>query len=1150
MLIEHRSIVNLVAADREEFQLRPDDRVVQGSSPAYDSSVEETWLAFAAGATLVVMDHDTARLGPDLIGWLQRERVTVFCPPPTLLRATGCLHPARELPDLRLLYVGGEPLPQEIADRWAPGRSLVNGYGPTECTVTAIRGAIRAGEPVHIGVPTRGLQAWVLDEALEPAADGTVGELYLGGVGLARGYGNRPELTAEKFLTHPQLGRLYRTGDLARRDGGGQFFHHGRNDAQVKIRGHRIELEEIESQLARCDGVRAAACRLQGDARHATLVAFLVPQSSAHPPRADAVRAQLAARLPDYMVPTKFSWLHELPTTTGGKFNRAALPHLHDSGEAPGADPVAPRNPRETRLAAAFAEVLHRRSPVSVIEDFFQDLGGDSLAAAELITLLREDPATAALTVRDLYTARTVAGLAACTHRAAPMASQPSASTPRSDGAARWHPVLATLAQGAVLAAIFAPLTVLGYYFGVAWPMAVARRWGVGGLVMLSPLLALVSFHVYLLVTVTAALAAKWSLVGRYRAQRTAVWSGPYLRSWSVERVVRLVPWSLFAGTELEFVLLRLLGARIGQRVHVDRGIDLFQGGWDLLVIGDDVSLGRDVTLRLVELEAGEQVTGGITIGDGATLEARAGLGPDTTLEAGAYLTTWSSLPAGGRIPAHQRWSGIPALPAGPAPLPPTVAAGTDELPPWRYALRLGWLRMGIDLGMAVPVAALAGAALNALGMETHDMAGFVFAPTANPLAILLVLATVLVALPLSLGAKAAAIRMLGRVPEGAASRWSHAYLHAWLKIGLVEAAGDWLSGTLFWPAWLRLAGMKIGRGCEISTIMDVVPEHLEIGADTFFADGIYLGGPQVHRGTVVFARTRLGQNNFLGNHTVIPAGQHLPNDILLGVCTIADDRIMEEGSSWFGHPPMRLPRREIVELDRSLTHDPSAIRYWNRVFWEASRFALPVVPAVVAQAWFTGVIIAQRLVTGPVLLWLVLPVITAGLSVGLCLLLITLKWLLLGRVRPGQHALWSCWCSRWDFLYVAWAHLARPLLAPLSGTLLLNWYLRAMGMTIGRGVVLGPGFAQVVDPDMITIDDGATVNALFQVHTFEDRVLKIDRAHIGAGATLGMACVPLYGAKIGAGTVVAAHSVIMKREHLLPGQRYEGAPTSPCPAE
>ena len=1149
VLIEHRSIANLVAADRDEFQLSPADRVVQGSSPAYDSSLEETWLAFAAGATLVVMDDDAVRSGPDLVDWLRRERVTVFCPPPTLLRATGCQNPTRELPDLRLLYVGGEPLPQEIADRWAPGRLLVNGYGPTECTVTALRGAIHAGEPVHIGRPTRGLQAWVLDDSLEPVAIGQVGELCLGGVGLARAYWRRPELTAGKFIAHPRLGRLYRTGDLAHRDGNGLFFHHGRNDAQVKVRGHRIELEEIEAQLALCPGVRAAACRVQGDARHAALVAFIVPQSPAEPPPAGALRAHLAVRLPDYMVPTKFSWLRELPTTTGGKLSRAALPRIDDAENPPPPGAIAPRNPAEAWLAAAFAEVLHRKQPVSVTDDFFQDLGGDSLTAAELITLLRENPTTASLAVRDLYEARTVAGLVP---RAVTPAFSPSGkpvAVPRSDGAPRWHPALATTVQLAALAAIFAPLAVLGYYFGVAGPIALARQLGLGGLVMAAPILAALSYGLYLLLSVSAAVTTKWLLIGRYRAGRTAVWSAPYLRGWMVERVVRLVPWSAVAGTEVQLAILRLLGARIGARVHLDRGIDLYQGGWDLLVIGNDVSIGRDVTLRLVELEAGDRVIGPITIGDGATLEARAGLGPDTTLEAGAYLRSWSSLPAGGRIPAQECWSGIPASPAGAAPLPPMVPTAAEVLSPWQYARSFLWLRTGIDTCLALPVAVLGGFAVNALGLQVQDMVGLVLTPTANPTAILLALATVVMVLPLSLVAKAAVIRLLDRVPEGTASRWSHTYLRAWLKIGLVEAAGDWLAGTLFWPAWLRLAGMKVGCGCEISTIMDVVPEHLEIRGGTFFADGIYLGGPLVHRGVVVFARTRLGRNNFLGNHVVIPAGQQLPDNILLGVCTVADDRTMEAGSSWFGHPPMRLPRREIVAMDRSLTHAPSAIRYWNRVFWEALRFALPAVPALTAEIWFSGVILGQARLTGPVFFWMFLPALTAGLGFTLCLLLVALKWLLLGRVRPGQHAFWSCWCSRWDFLYVAWEHLARPLLTPFSGTLLLNWYLRAMGMSIGRGVVLGPGFTQVVDPDMITIEDGATVNALFQVHTFEDRVLKIDRAHIGAGATLGMACVPLYGARIGAGTVVAAHSVIMKREHLLAGQRYEGAPTSPCPA-
>ena len=143
-------------------------------------------------------------------------------------------------------------------------------------------------------------------------------------------------------------------------------------------------------------------------------------------------------------------------------------------------------------------------------------------------------------------------------------------------------------------------------------------------------------------------------------------------------------------------------------------------------------------------------------------------------------------------------------------------------------------------------------------------------------------------------------------------------------------------------------------------------------------------------------------------------------------------------------------------------------------------------------------------------------------------------KWLLLGRVRPGQHALWSCWANRWDFHYVVWERYGRGLLQLLEGTLLLPWFLRSLGMRIGRGVVLGDGFAQVVDPDMLQFDDGATVHALFQAHSFEDRVLKIDRVRIGAGATVARGTVILYGADVGDGAHVAPHGVVMKHEHQI----------------
>ena len=164
VMIPHRGAANLVGGDVREFDLGPGDRVAQGSSPAYDSSVEEIWMALATGATVVSMDDETARLGPDLVPWLRNERITVLCPPPTLLRATGCADPRTELLHLRLLYVGGEALPDDVAERWSRGRRMVNGYGPTECTVTCMRQDIVPGEPVPIGQPVPGMRAWALDD--------------------------------------------------------------------------------------------------------------------------------------------------------------------------------------------------------------------------------------------------------------------------------------------------------------------------------------------------------------------------------------------------------------------------------------------------------------------------------------------------------------------------------------------------------------------------------------------------------------------------------------------------------------------------------------------------------------------------------------------------------------------------------------------------------------------------------------------------------------------------------------------------------------------------------------------------------------------------------------------------------------------------
>jgi len=328
VMTEHRSIANLVASDILEFSLGPEDRVAQGSSHSYDSSIEEIWLAWAVGAAVIVMDDEALRLGPDLVPWLRHERITVLCPPPTLLRTTSCKNPQGALPDLRLLYVGGEALPGDVADSWGRGRRLVNGYGPTECSVTCLRADITEGTPITIGRPVPGMQAWVLDPALDEVPEGAQGELCLGGIGLARGYRHSPELTAQKFPIHPSFGRIYRTGDLVHREADGRYFFHGRIDAQVKLRGYRVELEAIEARLLDCAGVREAACHMQGEGSKQTLVAFIVPEYLESPPSFGDLAATLQLALPAYMVPQRWGLLEELPTTLGGKLDRKRLPIL------------------------------------------------------------------------------------------------------------------------------------------------------------------------------------------------------------------------------------------------------------------------------------------------------------------------------------------------------------------------------------------------------------------------------------------------------------------------------------------------------------------------------------------------------------------------------------------------------------------------------------------------------------------------------------------------------------------------------------------------------------------------------------------------------------------------------------------------------
>lgn len=388
VVIEHRAIINRLLWMREHYGIRADDRVLQKTPATFDVSVWEFFLPLLCGATLVVAGPDAHRDPTELARLIRAHAITTAHFVPSMLDAFLAA-PASEGLQLRRVFTSGEALDASLRDRFH-GRvqaELHNLYGPTEAAVDVSYWPASAQDrsrPVPIGFPVWNTRLYVLDARMQPLPVGVPGDLYLGGVQLARGYLGRDDLTAERFLADPFLPgeRIYRTGDVGRWRSDGAVEYLGRSDHQVKLRGLRIELGEIEAALRELSGMERVEVLLRQDAPgDARLVAY-VPSALAD---ATMLRSHLATRVPDYMVPSAFVGVDQWPVTVNGKLDRTALPKPPQN-EIAG---LAPRTPLEQELAMLFAQALGRRAPVAVDADFFS-LGGDSLSAVHLLLAIEQ----------------------------------------------------------------------------------------------------------------------------------------------------------------------------------------------------------------------------------------------------------------------------------------------------------------------------------------------------------------------------------------------------------------------------------------------------------------------------------------------------------------------------------------------------------------------------------------------------------------------------------------------------------------------------------------------------------------------------------------------------------------------------------------
>ncbi|WP_335984397.1 amino acid adenylation domain-containing protein, partial [Streptomyces sp. CA2R106] len=428
VVVPHRNVVRLFTATRELFGFRADDVWTLFHSYAFDFSVWELWGPLLHGGRLVVVDHETSRTPGRFLDLLAREQVTVLNQTPSAfyqLMAADAQAPGtgRRLA-LRTVVFGGEALEHARLADWY-GRHpqdaprLVNMYGITETTVHVTHAALdHSGTAAgQIGTALPDLRTYVLDSGLRPVAPNVPGELYVAGAGLARGYLDRPGLTAGRFVADPFGApgtRMYRTGDVVRRAADGTLRYVGRADQQVKVRGFRIELGEVEAALAAHPGVAQVAVTARRDRADDTrLTAYLVPADRTAPDPAD-LRAHLREQLPAYMVPSAFVVLDALPLTGNGKLDHRALPA---PGPAPATASRAPRTPREQILCELFAEVLGVAS--AGVEDGFFDLGGHSLLATRLAARVRATLGVE-MPLRTLFEAPTPEGLAAALTAAGP----------------------------------------------------------------------------------------------------------------------------------------------------------------------------------------------------------------------------------------------------------------------------------------------------------------------------------------------------------------------------------------------------------------------------------------------------------------------------------------------------------------------------------------------------------------------------------------------------------------------------------------------------------------------------------------------------------------------------------------------------------
>ncbi len=1134
--VRHQSAAAFVDAESRLFlqarPIGPGDRVLAGLSVAFDASCEEMWLAWRYGACLVAAPRSLVRSGMDLGPWLVSKRITIVSTVPTL----AALWPPDCLDGVRLVIFGGESCPPELAERLVEdGREVWNTYGPTEATVVACAAPMTEDGPVRIGLPLDGWDLAVVDAGGRQVAPGEVGELIIGGVGLARYLDEAKD--AEKFAPMPELGwqRAYRSGDLVRYEPAGLVFQ-GRADEQVKLGGRRIELGEVDAALQSLAGVTAAAAAVKTTgAGIQVLVGYLVVADPATFDQAAAL-TRLRTELPAALVPL-LAVVDDLATRTSGKVDRAALPWPLTAAGA-GAASEHGLSGIAGWVAGEWERVLG--SGVGGLDDDFFSHGGGSLAAAKLVSALRTR--FAQVTVADIYAHPRLGDLVALldasgtdADAADAVAAAPARTVAPTPRRAQALQIVITLLVNTLAGLRW--LTTLAVLNNLlSWLSPQARTWAptvswwwvlAGAVVFLSPIGRMG------LAVIGARLLLRGLAPGRYPRGGSV-----HLRLWSAERLAEAVGAVNLAGAPWIAYYARALGAQVG------RGVDLHTVPpiTGMLKLGRQSAVEPEVDLSGYWVDGDQLVVGEIRIGAEATIGSRSTLAPGCQIGRGADIAPGSWVR--GSVPAGERWAGAPAQPAGPA------SHSRPGVVPPRASHWVAAYGLASAVFSALPVLA----ALPGLWLASRSLRHAASLPAAiGRLAALVPAITVLWLVAYAV-LTLVIVRLLGLgLSEGYHRVRSRVGWQVWGTERLLDAARSLLFplySSLLTPWWLRALGAKVGSNVEASTVL-LLPAMTEIGDGAFLADDTMIASYELGGGWLRIGRAKVGKRAFLGNSGMAAGGRTVPKNALVAVLSAAPQKA-KKGSSWLGSPPVQL-RRAPDSAAGNRTFDPPGRLKAARALVELCR----LVPTMCTAAIGVGVLAVLEALAGSQSSTAAGFVLAAALGGAVLLaagavaggVTSLAKWLLVGRTTAREYPLWSSFVWRNEVVDVFVELVAAVWFArAATGTAVLNLWLRSLGATIGRGVWCETYW--LPEADLITLGDAVTVNrgCVVQTHLFHDRILRMDTVVLHPGSTLGPHGVVLPASEIGAGSTVGPASLVMRGESVPAGSDWLGNPIRPWP--